>query len=126
MINKFSDLKLDAVIDRKNAKISFHQLDYYTLFRLFETLKKVFGEGEFLYEQLHNTDLSYFKHRLRNNLIGKLNNNGIYTLGQLFDLSEEDLMNCKGIGRRGTLEVFSLIKEIFSDKDKQDKEITLL
>lgn len=114
-MDSFADLKLNTLIDGKTATVSFDQLDYYTLYRLFKHLQDVFGDGELLYEQLYDTELSYFKRKLRYGVLERLNKNGIVTLGQLFDLSEQQLVNLEGIGPRSKHEIFTLLTTIFNN-----------
>jgi len=109
----FADLKIDAFVAGKKARLSFDDLDYYTLYRLFKHLKEVFGEGELLYEQLYDTDLSYFNQKLRGGLVRKLKNNNVITLGQLFELSEKQLISLKGIGKRSRSDIFYFLKSFF-------------
>jgi len=109
----FADLKIDALVAGKTIKLSFDDLDYYTLYRLFKQLQAVFGDGEFLYEQLYDTDLSYFKEKLRGGLIQKLKNNNVFTLGQLLDLSEKQLIGLKGVGNKSRSVIVYFLKDFF-------------
>lgn len=109
MIN-LHDLKLTTLINGQEVKLSLAELDYYTLYRLFRKLREMFGDEEILSEQLYDTDLDYFKGKLRRPVLKALKNNGIFTLGQLLNLSDNELDQMKGVGSRTRNDIFFFIQ----------------
>lgn len=107
------NLKLTTIINGQQVKLSLAELDYYTLYRMSQILKKMFGNEEILSEQLYDTNLDYFQYKLRRPVIKALKNNGILTLGQLVALSDNELQEMKGIGNRARNDIFYFIQHFY-------------